>query len=168
MNMKSNKHFRLILLLLALCAIGYGTYYALRKTEIVEGHIYPAGKYIYSQHLVVKHFPLTDKAKISWWKSNVALLKTRYDLEVSGGSRYSVVIWDYGSGYEVYREGSFLEFSQPDHFCFEDMTADENCLDKGNILMKVKMDASGRINYDIGLKTYVEEKSGRMWVREWR
>lgn len=78
------------------------------------------------------------------------------------------MIWDYGSGYEVYREASFLEFYRPDYFCFEDMTADENCLDKGNILMDVKMDASGRINYDIGLKTYVEEKSGRMWVREWR
>lgn len=63
--MKSNKHLKLLLLLLALCAIGYGSYYALRKTEIVEGHIYPAGKYIYSQHLMVKRFPLTDKAKIS-------------------------------------------------------------------------------------------------------
>lgn len=46
MNMKSNKHLKLLLLLLALCAIGYGSYYALRKTEIIEGHIYPAGKYI--------------------------------------------------------------------------------------------------------------------------
>ncbi|YCI27673.1 DUF943 family protein [Erwinia sp. PK3-005] len=166
--MKSDKTLRLILLLLALCAFGFGLYYALRKTEIVEAHIYPAGERLYSQHLVVKHFPLTDKAKISWWKRNAAMLKAHYGLEVNAASRYSVTVWDYDGGYEVYREGRFLEFSQPEHFCFEDMKTDKNCLDKSNIVMKIKMDSSGRINYNIDLKTYIEEQDGHMWVREWQ
>lgn len=165
--MKKNKILSLVLLLLALGGPGLGFYYMLKKPLIVEAHIYPAAENLYSQHLVVKHFPLTDKAKIAWWKSNAAMLKARYGLDVNGEERYSVTVWDYDDGYEVYREGRFLDFSQPDHFCFEDMKTDKNCLDKSNIVMRIKVDSSKRINYGIGLKTYIEERDGHMWARNW-
>ncbi|WP_241522185.1 DUF943 family protein [Chimaeribacter californicus] len=112
-------------LLLAVLTAGiiYNSFHLLKPTEIINAHD--------NHHVLVKHFPIFDKAKIEWWENNKKILKEKYNLpkKYSDGS-FSIMFWDYGEGYKVLPETD----QNSDLACFDDIKSKANCIEKKVVL----------------------------------
>ncbi|WP_016257500.1 DUF943 family protein, partial [Yersinia pestis] len=73
---KNSKHK----ILLGMFAVGalYTAWEITRPVEIVGVHIDNFSEGYYSNYIIVKNFPVTDKGKISWWENNKIFLKEKY------------------------------------------------------------------------------------------
>lgn len=129
------------------------------SAEIVDVH---AEKY--KSHLLVKHFPFTDRGKLKWWEDNRIMLKEKYNIpQPYESGRYSITVWDIGDGYleEKPRENTFFPSHDVDYlFCFDDMKVKKNCVDKENWLMDISQNREGDLYIDVKGATYRQTENG--------
>jgi len=79
-----------------------------------------------NKDLLVKNMPFTDSNKIKWWENNGVKL-------ISSSQTYYVSVWNFDGKYQKLTPKNSGWF--PDHdidylLCFNDIKAEENCIDK--------------------------------------
>ena len=90
----------------------------LRPVKIIAVH--EDGNY---SDVLVDHFPVTVRGKISWWLKNRDRLKSRYGIpEPSPSGSYTITFWLFGDGY--------MEEDKYDRLCFMEMKARKYCIEK--------------------------------------
>lgn len=78
--------------------------------------------------IVVRHFPIIDKGKVSWWIANKeAILKRCNIFIIDPDKPYHVVVWAFGNGY--------IQDDDRDRMCFHDMNTASNCITKNTLLI---------------------------------
>lgn len=101
--------------------------------------------------ILVRHFPQTQQGKIDWWDRNQDMLKTKYG--VSHDDYLTFMTWD--GTYRIDRGTD----EDSDLLCFEDMDTQENCIEKGTIIMIVDNQLDGGMRFTVegltGEATYV-------------
>lgn len=103
--------------------------------------------------VLVRHFPITDAGKISWWFKNKKMLKDKYDIpSLADDGFFNITFWDYGDGYHV--EG------KDDRKCFMDSQLPKNCIDK-NKLFTVE-EAGGKITFSVQDSRYDMNPKGKL------
>ncbi|QKJ85000.1 DUF943 family protein [Paramixta manurensis] len=130
--MKASK-IKITFMILFLIGIGV-VWISLRPVQIIA--IHHNGAYT---DIVVKHFPLTEKQKITWWKKNGQSIEKKYGFptdEIDGYS--SISIWNIGDGYK--------EKGKYDRKCFNDMKNKENCIEKDRLLI-IENYKNGKVNF---------------------
>ncbi|WP_380182846.1 DUF943 family protein [Kalamiella sp. sgz302252] len=134
----------------------YVVFIMLQPVEIVAVH---------QNNILVRHFPLTDKGKISWWKRNRVAIKEKFGLpeEYEDSGTKMVYIWDFGKGYEIEKpdETTFFPSDDTDHLrCFEEIKAAERCIRKENLLMFLGRSSTGITRYRTGGLVYYQKTGG--------
>ncbi|MGM1100721.1 DUF943 family protein [Salmonella enterica subsp. enterica serovar Paratyphi A] len=90
-----------------------------RPVEIVDVHYY-SGKDI---NILARHFPITDRGKLNWWRENERKILEKYNLPKND---FSVYIWDFGDGYQ-----KLSPYDAEDEFyCFPDIKSESKCIKK--------------------------------------
>lgn len=90
-----------------------------RPVEIVDVHYY-SGKDI---NILARHFPITDRGKLNWWRENERKILEKYNLPEND---FSVYIWDFGDGYQ-----KLSPYDAEDEFyCFPDIKSESKCIKK--------------------------------------
>lgn len=90
-----------------------------RPVEIVDVHYY-SGKDI---NILARHFPITDRGKLNWWRENERKILEKYNLPEND---FSVYIWDFGDGYK-----KLSPYDAEDEFyCFPDIKSESKCIKK--------------------------------------
>ncbi len=88
-----------------------------RPVEIVDVHYY-SGKDI---NILARHFPITDRGKLNWWRENERKILEKYNLPKND---FSVYIWDFGDGYQ-----KLSPYDAEDEFyCFPDIKSESKCI----------------------------------------
>ncbi len=64
-----------------------------RPVEIVDIH-YDPGEQL---NILARHFPITDRGKLNWWRGNERKILGKYNLPEND---FSVYIWNFGDGYK--------------------------------------------------------------------
>lgn len=96
-----------------------------RSVEIVDVYYY-SDKRI---NILARHFPITDRGKLSWWRKNEKNILEKYNLPENG---FSVYIWNFGNGYQ-----KLSPYDAEDEFyCFPDVKSESKCIKK-DIYMSV-------------------------------
>lgn len=116
--------------------------------------IYGAHQGEFTAQIIVDRLPLTDKAKINWWKENEEKINSTYRLRAknqNGTLDYYVYAW--GEGYKITGE--------KDEICFKDIAPPANCLEK-NILMSISVNAKGESEFRIADKIYIKSLDGNI------
>jgi hypothetical protein len=117
----------LITMIMAVCFL----WLALRSVEIVN--VYQRNNF---SDVLIKNLPLTEKGKIEWWLKNEEMLKKRYDIpKPSSYGSYSIIFWDFSSGY--------IEKGKYDRMCFPEMRTKANCIEKESHLVVRHYKSSG-------------------------
>lgn len=135
----------------------YVAFSMLQPVEIVAVH---------QNHILVRHFPLTDKGKIDWWKKNAALLKTRYAIDPKAAT---VNIWDFRDGYQTEKpdENSFFPDKDTSYLlCFKEIKEAERCIKKENILLYLRSGADGATWYRGDKGAYYQKPNGPLLLEE--
>ncbi|CRY71841.1 DUF943 family protein [Yersinia pseudotuberculosis] len=159
--MKNSKHK----ILLGMFAVGalYTAWEIARPVEIVDVHIDNFSEGYYSNYIIVKNFPVTDKGKISWWENNKFLLKEKYGVPKNYiDGRFSVKILDAGDGYKLNlpKRDVFFPDSDTSHLiCFEEMKVAKNCIDK-NWIMDIEKIRDDRTFFSMGNSSYQQSVEG--------
>ncbi|AJJ03191.1 hypothetical protein BZ21_3175 [Yersinia pseudotuberculosis] len=152
-------------ILLGMFTVGvlYTIWMITRPVEIVGVHIDNFSEGYYSNYIIVKNFPVTDKGKISWWENNKFLLKEKYGVPKNYiDGRFSVKILDAGDGYKLNlpKRDVFFPDSDTSHLiCFEEMKVAENCIDK-NWVMDIEKIRDNRVFFSIGRSSYQQAVEG--------
>ncbi|QKJ85864.1 DUF943 family protein [Paramixta manurensis] len=117
----------------------------------------------YVNNILVVNPPLTDKAKIHWWKKNKAKIKSYFDIPSSrSDGTFTIIFWDFGDGYSPLtpRNLDMLPGNNTDYlYCFDDMKVKANCIEKKQI-MTITKSTSGRI-YITTNKRYLLKENGK-------
>ncbi|WP_232370015.1 DUF943 family protein [Xenorhabdus lircayensis] len=103
----------------------YISYLFIFAVEIIGAHdMTPGSGY---RVVLVKNFPLTNWGKVHWWNKNKEMLKERYDVpRPDYDGSYEVIFVDIENGYKVDNG----EDEDSDLLCFDDMNAEDNCVEK--------------------------------------
>ncbi|TKV05819.1 DUF943 family protein [Citrobacter sp. wls619] len=102
-----------------------------RSVEIVDVHYY-SDKDI---NILARHFPITDRGKLNWWRKNERKILEKYNLPEND---FSVYIWNFGDGYQ-----KLSPYDAEDEFyCFPDIKSEFNCIKKD-----IYMSAEAGVNY---------------------
>jgi len=147
--MKTHAKIIIVTLIAALCS--FALWRIFQSPQIVnihqDGHL---------TNIVMKNFPLTNKARIAWWLKNKDYLKEVYGVPVPyiEDGNFNLIIWDIGDGYRVNR----MTEQDSDLLCFKDMKTKANCIEK-NDLMVISRYSGPRfggivIDYTVGEDTY--------------
>ncbi|ELW9442022.1 DUF943 family protein [Pluralibacter gergoviae] len=88
--------------------------------------------------VLVKNFPLTDRAKIKWWQENDSMLKEHYNVPApSKDGVFHISFWAFDNNYKP--EG------KEDLLCFNQIKSEARCIEK-NKLMEVKKNKNGEVS----------------------
>lgn len=93
----------------------------------------------YTVVLVVEHFPLTKKSKISWWESHKAGIFNALNFH---SNDYTIYIYN-----THYKKDSGTD-QDSDLLCFEDMATEQNCISKENRPLIVWHYPDGHTEYE--------------------
>ncbi|TPW44621.1 DUF943 family protein [Mixta tenebrionis] len=97
-------------------------------------------------NIAVKHFPVTEKGKIAWWKENKQKLKHEFNIPVPArNGDWYISIWNYGEGFKAPPEGDVRIFNSEtrDMMCFN---KDINkCIEK-ELLMRIENNRKSEVN----------------------
>ncbi len=152
---------RKILLLVLAVGVLYAAWEIFRPVEIVDVHTIKFGETTFGNYILVRHFPLTDQGKITWWKENKAMLKKKYGIpkyDLNGG--FSISIWDFSDGYKKIPTGDLrLSTDSSDLLCFDEMKTEKNCIDK-NWIMDIEKIRDDRIFFSMGNSSYQQPVEG--------
>lgn len=107
----------------------------------------------YAPVVVVDRLPLSDAKKIAWWRDESKNILANEDDAQIHNRAFNYYIYRFGEGYQ--------ELGKEDRFCFDDMKAPKNCLDK-DILMIVRYRKNGDIQFDIDDDAYILRQSGEL------
>ncbi|MCU5773979.1 DUF943 family protein [Erwiniaceae bacterium BAC15a-03b] len=124
------------------------TFWSMKSVEVIDVHMSDAG---YS-NIVVSHLPYTDKSRIEWWLENQKGFEDKYKIpSPSKYGSYNIAVWGIGDGYI-----NFERNYKKDLYCFGDMKADKNCIEK-NLLLTIRKGVDGKTIFTIGIngETYV-------------
>ena len=116
-DMKPGKTIQVAAIALALSCRGCWT-----TPQIVD--IHQDGNYC---DIVVRHFPIIDKGKVSWWIANKEAILKRCNIIIDPDKPYHVVVWAFGNGY--------IQDDDQDRMCFSDMNTVSNCITKNSLLI---------------------------------
>lgn len=110
------------------------------------------------KELLVKNMPYTDSDKIKWWDNTG-------DKIISSPQTYYVSLWKFDGKYQKLAPKNSGLF--PDHdtdylLCFDDIKAEENCIDKSNWIMDVIKSKDGYISYRLDGESYYRKPSGEL------
>lgn len=90
-----------------------------RPVEIVDIH-YDPGEQL---NILARHFPITDRGKLNWWRENERKILEKYNLPEND---FSVYIWNFGDGYQ-----KLSPYDAEDEFyCFPDIKSESKCIKK--------------------------------------
>lgn len=113
-----NKSFCWKLLTFSIALLAFFYWFTGRPVNIIAVH--HDGSF---NSVLVDHFPVTARGKISWWLENRDMLKQRYGIpKVSSYGSYTIVFWYFGDGY--------MEEGKYDRLCFREMKTEKNCIEK--------------------------------------
>lgn len=152
---KKSKHKLALLIggLLALCVLVYLSWVKDRHVDIVLVHG--------SSEIIIKNPPIEDEDKITWWQKNEHAIQTRYGMpRYERNGSYSVSVWDFGDGYEIYREGSHVASPLADLYCFDEDK--KICLEKKNEVMTVYKTSGGIVKYVTNNAVYYQKEDGKI------
>ncbi|AJJ54229.1 hypothetical protein BZ17_2763 [Yersinia pseudotuberculosis IP 32953] len=150
-------------ILLGMIAVGvlYAAWEISRPVEIMDIYIDNFSEGYYSNHIMVKNFPITDKGKLAWWKDNKTMLKEKYGIpKPYQDGRFSISIWDFSNGYKKMPTGDLrLSTDSSDLLCFDEMKTEKNCIDK-NWIMDIEKIRDNRIFFSMGNSSYQQPVEG--------
>ena len=111
-----------------------------------------------NKDLLVKNMPFTDSNKIKWWDNNGVKL-------ISSSQTYYVSVWNFDGKYQKLTPKNSGWF--PDHdidylLCFNDIKAEENCIDKENWIIDIIKAKDGYIYYRLDGNEYYRKPSGEL------
>jgi hypothetical protein len=109
-------------------------------------------------NIIVDHFPLTDRGRINWWLSQRDMLKKKYN--IPSGQRFVLMVWDVGDRY-------LRDSPREDYFCFPDMKAEKNCIEKNELLeVTFRFPESNKIRFIVGGTRYIMNKKDGSMTKE--
>ncbi|WP_072016860.1 DUF943 family protein [Erwinia oleae] len=161
--MKLIKWILILAAFLTCCVAGY---FSVRKTEVIAVH--REGNYSF---IIVKKFPLTTSGKIKWWKINEHSLKENYHIpEPDEDGIFTVIIYDYGGGYQELKPDPDTFFPSDDLdylICFDDMPVKANCIRKDSSVIRLSRSRYGTMSYRVDGAGF-HQKPGGPLVKEQR
>ncbi|WP_052118397.1 DUF943 family protein [Erwinia oleae] len=164
--MKLRKIIKTAMLLIAITASVWCAVILMQPVEIIAVHRNNTSSYI-----IVKNFPLMSGEKIKWWKENEHLLKENYHIpEPDDSGIFTVIIYDYGDGYQELKPDpdSFFPSDDLDYLiCFKDMPVKANCIRKENSVLHVGGSNNGTMYYWVDGASWYQTPGGPL-VKEYQ
>ncbi|CAI2434552.1 hypothetical protein AWY96_21595 [Serratia plymuthica] len=112
-----------------------------------------------NRDIIIKSPPITDEGKITWWQKNEHTIKTKYGIpKPERNGSYSVSIWDFGDGYEIYRADSLFTSRLEELYCFDE--AKKICLEKKNEIITIYKTSGGVVKYVTNNAVYYQKEDG--------
>ncbi|MGV3345410.1 DUF943 family protein [Enterobacteriaceae bacterium LUAb1] len=143
------KIYSSVLLIIA-CIVSYFLWSSMRSVEIIAVHHRESN----FSDILVRHFPFTDKGKITWWLENKSRLEKEFNIpDVGPDGFFYITFWNFGDGYK--EEGKY------DRLCFDDMKTKINCIEK-DAVFSVNTDREKRIFFTVYDGTYLMKKQGEI------
>ncbi|MGB8668062.1 MAG: DUF943 family protein [Serratia inhibens] len=110
-----------------------------------------------NRDIIIKNPPITDKGKIIWWQKNEHAIQMKYGIpKPERNGSYSVSIWDFGDGYEIYREDSLFASRLEDLYCFDEDK--KICLEKKNEVITIYKTSVGVVKYVTNNTAYYQKE----------
>jgi len=123
----------IVLLLTLLLCVAFFLFNEKKDVSVIDAH-YDGS----TAQIIVDKLPLTEAAKISWWKQNQNEILENYKIPTGDKVPFLIAIYAYGNGYQ--------EEGKEDRLCFSDIKSPKNCIDK-NILMMIWRTRDGGVKY---------------------
>ncbi|MCS5450220.1 DUF943 family protein [Enterobacter huaxiensis] len=141
---------------IALAVIVYSSWNHIYPVKIIDVH--RSTNSLGYDDIIVGHFPLTDRGRINWWLSQRDMLKKKYN--IPSGQEFFLTVWDVGDGY-------LRDSPREDYFCFPDMIAEKNCIEKNKLLaVDARFSDDNKVNFIIDDNKYIMNKKDGSMTKE--
>lgn len=114
-----------------------------------------------NRDIIIKNSPITDEGRIKWWQKNEHTIQSKYGIpKPERNGSYSVSIWDFGDGYEIYKEDSLFASRLEDLYCFDEDK--KICLEKKNEIITIYKTSGGVVKYVTNNSIYYQKEDGNI------